>query len=244
MEDTDGNPSRLCFDKTTRDRLAKLFSNAFKGRDLSPDEIELEVTVTLHTLEQYASAIPLYEQIQPESQQRRRERIESLAAHLEGALEQLKSLDSAALGFIAWRAKDEMSKTLGTPNDFPSGLKAAIEAVSWREANISAITAFALGLRKSASELPQHSLNTSGKEYPWYSLPKELSTAMAVERLFWENGFRFTIANSGLAAECLRAVFQLGGLHIDRVDYWLKQARDHSDSMSSFNKRMQKRNEE
>lgn len=244
MEDSSGYAPRLCFDKTTRDRLTKLFRDAHKGRNLSPAEVEFEVTVILRTLEQYASAIPLYEQFQPESQQRRRERIESLAAHLEGALEQLKNLDSAALGFIAWRAKDEMSKTLGTPNDFPSGLKAAVEAVSWREANISAITAFSLGLRKSASELPQHSLNTSGKDYPWYSLPKELSTAMAVERLFWENNLSFTVSNNGFAAECLRAVFQLGGLHIDRVDYWLRQARDHSDSMSSFNKRMQKRREE
>ncbi len=71
-----------------------------------------------------------------------------------------------------------------------------------------------------------------------------MSTAMAVEKLFWDEGLRFTTSNNGLAAECLRAVYQLGGLNIDRVDYWLKKAQDHFDSMTSIVTRLRKREEE
>lgn len=77
--------------------------------------------MTLKILEGYANGIIQYQQIEPESQQRRRERIESLASHIEGAIEQLKQLDSAAFGFVAWSGFEEISKTEGMSNVFPSG---------------------------------------------------------------------------------------------------------------------------
>lgn len=225
----------LRFDDTTRSNLSEKLRNAFEKSfpNRRSEENEFEMEVTLKILEGYAYGIIQYQQIEPESQQRRRERIESLAVHIEGAIEQLKQLDSAALGFVVWRGNEEISKAEGMPNVFPSGDAATHEVYFWRESNILTMTNFALGIRKAASELPLHAINRPAEELPWYALPKEMSTAMAVEKLFWDEGLKFTTSNNGLAAECLRAVYQLGGLNIDRVDYWLKKARDHSDSMTS-----------
>lgn len=236
------HPEVLPFDDTTRDNLSeklrKAMEKTFPNR--RPEDNDFEISVILRILEGYANGITRYQQIEPESQQRRRERIESLAAHIEGAIEQLKQLDSAALGFVAWRGFEEISKAEGLPNVFSSGDAATHEVYFWRESNILAMTNFALGVRKAAAELPLHAINKPAEDLPWYALPKELSTAMAVEKLFWDEGLKFTTSNNGLAAECLRAVYQLGGLNIDRVDYWLKKARDHSDSMTSIISRLAK----
>jgi hypothetical protein len=240
------HPEDLSFDDTTRDNLSKKLREAMEKTfpNRHPDDNDFEISVILGILETQANAIILYKQIEPEGQQRRRERVESLAAHIEGAIEQLKQLDSAALGFVAWRGFEEISKAEGSPNKFPSGDAATHEVFFWRESNILAMTNFALGVRKAASELPLHAINRPAKDLPRYALPKELSIAMAVERLFWEEGLEFTTSNTGLAAACLRAVYQLGGLNIDRVDYWLRGAQDHFDSMTSFVSRQRKRKEE
>ena len=66
---------------------------------------------------------------------------------------------------------------------------------------------------------------------------------MALEREFFKLKIKFIASNSSLAAECLRAIYILGGLNIDRVDYWLKQARDHYDSQMNFIDMLRKRNE-
>lgn len=234
------HPEDLSFDDTTRGNLSEKLREAMEKTfpNRHPEYNDFEISIILRILEGYAKGIIQYQQIEPESQQRRRERVESLAAHIEGAIEQLKQLDSAALGFVAWRGFEEISKAEGLPNVFPSGDAATHEVYFWRKSNILAMTNFALGVRKAAAELPLHAINRPAEDLPWYALPKELSTAMAVEKLFWEEGLKFTISNNGLAAECLRAVYQLGGLNIDRVDYWLKKARDHFDSMTSIVSRL------
>lgn len=244
MEDPDDYTPHLRFDEATRKRLSDLFTAAYKGRDFFPDTIEFEVEVTLGLLERYAAVIPEFQKFQPEAQKRRRDRAESLAIHLEGVIEQLKQLDDAALGFLARRGFEEVSELSGQPVEFPDGIQACIEAFQWREDNIQALTAFAFGVRKALNDLPQHPLNTSGKDYPMYAVPKELFIAMSIEDLFWRQKLNFTTSDSGFAAECLRAVYQLGGLDIDRVDYWLKQARDHEDSAANFEKRRQKHYQE
>lgn len=240
------HPEVLPFDDTTREilseKLRKAMEKTFPNRHAEYNESE--ISIILKILEGHAYGITRYQQIEPESQQRRRERIESLAVHIEGVIEQLNRIDSAALGFVAWVGFREISEATGTPNEFPRGDAAIAKAYMWRESNISAMTHFALGVRKAAAILPQHAMNTSGKDSPWWSLPKELSAAMGVERLFYEQQLKFTISNSGLAAECLRAVYNLAGLEIDRVDYWLKKARDHFDSMTSCIARWRKCKEE
>lgn len=236
----------LRFDAETRNQISIKLKAAWGN--LTDDftyDLDFEVSVMVGILERTAKFILLSQEIELgiESQQRRRERIESLAANIEGAIEQLKRIDTAALGFIAWRGFEEISKAEGVPNEFPSGMKAVLNAELWRESNIPAMTNFALGIRKAIAELPLPPIRTEGKDTPLYALSKELSSAMMVERLFLENGLNFTISNNGLAAECLRAVYALAGLNIDRVDYWLKKARDHSDSMTSYNSRIRKREE-
>ncbi|SFF19578.1 hypothetical protein [Nitrosomonas sp. Nm166] len=247
MEEIDDDID-LRLDSKTRKILSRKLKEAMQATfsEELPVDYDFEVLVMVGILERTAEGILWSQEIELriENQQRRRERVESLAIHIEGAIEQLKQIDTAALGFIAWRGFEEISKAEGVPNEFPSGMEAVMNAELWRESNISAMTNFALGIRKAIAELPLLPSRNEGKDTPLYALSKELSAAVMVERLFLERGLNFTISNSGLAAECLRAVYTLAELDIDRVDYWLKKARDRYDSMTSYYSRLRKLKEE
>lgn len=243
-EDISETDDRLRFDDLTRKNLLLKLKQALQQAHSNDHfyDVEFEVSVMLKILEGFANGILLYQKIQPECQQRRRERIKSLAVNIEAAIEQLKQLDTGALGFVAWRGFEEISKAKGMLNEFPNGMEAVYKADNFLFENISKMTNFSLGIRKAADELPPHPMNTSGKDFPNWAAPIQLSTALSIERLFWVQKLKFTLSNSGLAAECLRATYQLAGLKIDRVDYWLTQARDHFDSMASADARSHIRN--
>jgi hypothetical protein len=238
---------RLRFDKETRIRLSEKLHRAIaeQGRFQRPDDIEFETNVLIGCMEGFAEFIPAIKKLQPEKQQRRQERINSLASHIEGIIEQLRGIDSVALCYSVYCGLDEIAKKDNFPNPIKYDWDFMVEVGSWKnKESIEDLATFAFGLRKAARELPKHSLNTSGKDCPWYEQGAELGTAMALERAFFKLKIKFIASNSSLAAECLRAIYILGGLNIDRVDYWLKQARDHYDSEMNFIYRLRKRNEE
>lgn len=238
---TEDQDFSLRFDASTKTRLKRKLSSSITLREpFSRDcDIEFEVNVIIKIMEGLAESIPAVERMKPEKHQRRQERINSLASHLDGIIEQIKALDTPALTYVLHSAGEE-----ATGSDQDHSLMAYYAETLKDSDEIRELKAFSLGLRKASKELPKHSLNQSGKNLPWYALGAELGTALALEKLFFENGIKFTTSNTGLAGECLSAIYTLGGLNIDRVDYWLKQAKDHHDSMTSIMKRSQKSHEE
>lgn len=241
-----GINERLRFGKETRIRLSeKLHKAIVQQRRLKrPDDIEFETDVLIGCMEGLTEFILSIKQLQPEKQQRRQERINSLASHVEGIVDQLKEIDSAALCYSIYSGLNETAKKDNLPNSIEYGLDFMFKVESIKDnENLEDLAAFALGLRKAARELPKHSLNTSGKDYPLYAQGAELGTTLGLERLFSQNKIKFIASNSSLAAECLRAIYILGSLDIDRVDYWLRQAIDHYDSSINFHRRSQKHNE-
>lgn len=249
MSDSDENLDhetyvRLRFDSETRSRLYKRLYDALqaKGRLVGHDDIDFEVEVMIGCMEGYAELLPMYDKWKPETQQRRKERINAMANHLDGIIEQIKALDSPALGYCLSKGFGEIAKVKDLSNPYESSFHAILDAEEIQENNfIEGMTAFALGVRKAAKTLPQHSGNTSGKDCDIFTQPPRLATASAMERLFIDQGIDYTITETGLAAECLRAIYTLGGLEIERVGHWLKSARDHKDSQANFLKRLQKR---
>ncbi|HMV13091.1 MAG TPA: hypothetical protein PKD88_08345 [Nitrosomonas sp.] len=229
---------RLHFDEITKARLYQLLSSAFKKKNSYNYNPDSEICLMISCFECFAEAIPESEKFLPEKQQRRQERINSLAAHIEGLINQIEALDSPALGYAIHRGCEEISNIRKIANPFQYSFDAILEAEFLRDKNnIKELKAFSLGLRKAAKDLPVHVGNTSGNNYPWYSQKSETAVALALEKSFFEAGIDFTTSNNGLAAECLRAIYDLGGLKIDRVDYWLGKAKNHRDSLFSISKR-------
>jgi hypothetical protein len=227
---------RLRFDDYTRQKLSEEFRRKITGRNYSDYHSENSSEVFLAILEGYAAAIPIFAKYKPPKQEIRKELLASLSLHLSESIDKIKKIDDAALGYALWCGFEQMAKLGNEENPLAAGMAACFEAEILRETYIKDLEAFQLGVQKAAKNLPLHSLNTSGDDCEWYSMPTELSTATAIEKLFIDNGLDFTLSESGFSAACLRAVFALGGLNIDRVSYWLKKAKNHKNSWSNFYK--------
>lgn len=235
MDTDDIPPQRLRFDELTRKRLLVSLRKAIaKNGDGQNCDERSELLVSI--LEGFSDGYHTFDKFKPESQERRRERLVSIAQNLEGIAEQLKKLDGAASEYACFLSFNELVK-LEDPNH--------ITPDTWNLADITAcasfidslpqtLAAFAVGLRFAEKTLPLHSYNTSGMDANWYSAPPQLAIALALERQFWEFGLKYTVTNTGLAANCLQAIYSCAGIEVKRVDYWLKQARDHKDSMASL----------
>jgi hypothetical protein len=51
-----------------------------------------------------------------------------------------------------------------------------------------------------------------------------------MERLMREHQLPFEANETGFAAQCIRAMFELADLDVEKVGYWIKKAIDHPDS--------------
>lgn len=231
----DGKPiwSELEFDEDTRQRLKSRFIEEFKKKHPKAfiREIEFEANVFVKILESHGNAIPELQKHTPPKQQRRKEQILSMAKALDRLVDQFKELDSAARGFAVWRGFEEVARTLKEENPLKPGMYAVEDVHEFKDDLITELSAFSLGLHNAAKELPEYDFN----------IP--LRVAIWIEHRFFENRLDYTTSETGFAAECLRAVFNLGGLQIDRVGYWLASARKHSDSMISWINDQQKHND-
>lgn len=226
------SPDRLRFDEDTRKAITDAFLKECNDDRRSDEECKDGYEVFILVLEGFAEAIQSLNRLNPPRQQRRREQIVSIANGLDKALDQIAVLDTAALGFVLWRAFEELAKHHGESNPLIPGFNAMLEADKARSVSMEEMKRFTLGVRMAAKELPEHDYNVL------------LKIALAVERQFFDHGLKFTVSNTGFAALCLRSVFSLGGQKIDRVDYWLGKARESEESMSSLLKRYAQNNPE
>ncbi len=123
----------------------------------------------------------------------------------------------------------ELSKTTGEQNPFPEDNRASYFVHAHKDDFINELQAIARGVRNAADTLPEKRDD-----------PIPLRIALQVERLFWENQFKFTTSETSFAGECLRASLGSGGLDKDRVDYWLTLAKNHHNSMTTFTRKYPK----
>lgn len=233
----------LKFDQLTKESLLARLKKAFEKSENKHDSVgRSELLISI--LEGFSESYHVFDQFKPEPQERRRDRLISIANHLKGIVDQLRMLDGAAAEYACFLSFNELLKLEKPDHVTPDTwtFDDMVACASFNDSLPETLTAFENGIRAAEKALPLHSYNTSGKYANWYSAPPQLSMALALERQFWEFGLKFTITNTGLAADCLRAIYKHTEIKadpddkFDRVDYWLKQARDHKDSMFNFMK--------
>lgn len=227
----DVEDQELAFDNITEDRIKSLFIECLKDTKPShlPEwffldtELDYEAEIFIRILENFATAIPMFEKYNSPKQQKRREAIRSMGLALLKSINQFEQIDSAARGFVFWRATEEMANVTGETNPFNNDMRTSYWIHHHKDDVIKELKAFAKGIQKAADELPEAE-----------EKPIELRTALAIERQFSNYRLKFTTSETGFSAECLRAVLNLGGINKDRVGYWLKEARNHPESMTTL----------
>lgn len=193
-------------------------------------------------IERWGGSIPDFLAIEPPIHKTRQRAIDSFVKGIEKMDAALAELDSSALGWLYANVVDKLAceGLQVSPDDGGmismrnNHIQAMVEAGELR-AELRRMARSVADAATEARETLQQSERVEND--PRTKMAKEL------ERLITENGIEFSIAENGFPAQCLRAVFELGGLEIEKVSYWLKKAADDPDSYANFRQRMQEKTE-
>lgn len=238
-----GTRYELQFTKEQRAELKRAYLRARpprSGQILGVDNNEFEADVFVRTVEEWAKAIGLFEAITPDNQKERKRAMESVKASLTKLDQALAELDSSALGYWYGHVVDALAKSVTqvseTENRLSSmldnPLRAAVEAGEFRQELREILKVVVEATTAATDTLPK---------YDHTENDVRLKTAMRLERLIIEHGIPFNSSETGFAAICLRMMFELAGVEVEKVSYWLKKAEDHPDSYARFLQRLRDR---
>ncbi len=237
-------PQRLRFDDLTRGRLLERLRKAIikSGNNYDCDR-RSELLVSI--FEGFSESNISLSRYALERQDRRRERLASIASHIEAIQMQLSLLDDAAKEYTCFICFNELIRAENPNHKTPDtyNLEDMLASASLNELLPQLLRAYSSGIKEAERSLPFHSNNQSGKDLPWYKVKPQLALALALEKAFFDHRIKYSTTLTGLAAECLRAIYSHSSFEVDRVDYWLKQAKDHHDSMASVVKRHKRQDE-
>lgn len=191
-------------------------------------------------VEGWIDAIPLFQAIAPEPQKARTRTLESVANALMKLDQSLGELDSGALGYWYAKVVDTLAlegiqvsaadDRITSMQEHP--LRAVVEAGELRQAlrKVFAVTVSATQAAKA--ELPKFDRTESDVR---------LMTALQLERLVLEHQIAFETKESGFAAMVLQMIFEVAGIEVEKVGYWLgralKDERSHAKWLQSLHDR-------
>lgn len=225
----------LQFTPEQRTELKRVYIAARPGRNI--DVIESEALVFVRVIESWAAAIDDFHSLTPDTQKERKRTFGSIGLSVMKLDQSLAELDSEALGYWYGHVVDALAISglrLSEADNRMSSmlnhhLRAVVEGGELRKELRAVIGVIAKATECASEGLPKHNHAENDPR---------LMTAKALERLIIENGIPFDSTETGFAAITLRAMFDLAGLDIEKVSYWLKKVEDDPDSYARFLLRM------
>lgn len=195
------------------------------------DDRHYQAELFVRILEGFGASIPTTVAIEPPPQKERQRKFDSVSNAFAKLVDSLNALDSAALGWLFSTVEEKAAEAGMTLR--PSGPDVvSLKRLPFRAQVEAGELRAELGLLASTVGA---AISQAGK-----SLPKadrddpRLGIAFAIERQMFEHRIPFTTTDTGFAAECLRAVCDLGELDTERVSYWLKKADETPDDERPF----------
>lgn len=228
----------LEFTDEQADELKRAYKEAAGDRLYADDDSEVFVS----TLQSWGAGIPDLISVEPPIQKNRQRAIDSFVNAIEKMDVALADLDSGALGWLYANVVDKLSKNGVCIGPYDGGMvsmrnhpqQAMVEAGEMR-AELRKLAGWVVDAATEArNTLP---LSERVENDP------RLMTAKALERQIIENVIEFSTSETGFPAQCLRAMFELGGLDVEKVSHWLKKVAEDPDSYAKFRQRMQEKSE-
>jgi len=219
-------PQRLTFKakgfaEEVRRSFIREYRNRWQGSHIIPSAESRDADIFLRRLEGLASTHASSQASKSPSRQSRKEQLNALGKRLANLADDLDRLDSGAAGFWLHKLSERVEVRTADGRVFPAtpeGLSPAHFAV--------ALTREITPLMAKAST----AAFAAAKTLPADDVKVDLDVALGIARLFFEHQFDYTTSETGFAALCLRAVFDLARSPKDRADYWLTKARDSDNS--------------
>ncbi len=201
------------------------------------ERIGVEARVFVGVLESWGDSIQLFSERKPEPQKDRTRSMQKINIGLMKIDEALAELDSGALGYWYAHIADATARSGYQLSESDSSivsmvnepLRAIVESGEFRQTLRQLVTAWVEATTQASETLPK---------FDHHEHDDRLTRAKALERLVIEHQIPFETSETGFPAQCLRAVFDLGGLEVEKVSYWLKKVADDPDSFARFLDRM------
>jgi hypothetical protein len=201
---------------------------------------EQEASIFVRIIEGWAASIDLFQASIPPEQKTRVRAIKAVGAALVKLDDALAALDSDALGFLYAALADDLA-TVGLGPEVIEGrptamvddrLRAAAEAGEGRKTLRFIISRAVNASTRAAKELP---LIDRAETDPRFVAVQHL------ERLMLEHQLPFEANETGYAAQCVRAMFELADAQVEKVGYWIRKAIDHPRSHARWLKQIRDR---
>ena len=226
----EAHPDMRALDVNHLDRLP------YDARSIK-ERITDEADVFVGTIEHWADEFGSKEIAHQKQRQRT---ITQISTKLEGLDQVFADLDSQALGFWYANVVDALAKAglqiSDSDNRFASMLsqpiRAIVEAGEFRQTLRHLIGEIVAATNATAETLPAAERIETDERF---------TIARGLERHFVRSRLHFESSETSFAAVCLRAIFDLAGVEVEKVSYWLKKAKDHPDSEARFLQRMRDR---
>lgn len=231
---------RLIFTDEQRAELVRRYLETRPiGRDDKTFDPSWEAEAFARTVECYADDCQRFAAITPAVQKDRERQLESVQSALERLDKALSGLDSQALAFWYANVADGLAGLVQLSNadgQIVSMLnhetRATVEAGELRQKIRLVVDITVAATAAARDDLPKHDHVAND----W-----RRQTTFAIERLILERGLPFEETETGFAAHVLRAVFDLAGVQVEHVAYWLKEVAHHPDSYARFVQKMRDR---
>ena len=193
-------------------------------------------------IERWGGSIPDFLAIEPPIHKTRQRAIDSFVKGIEKMDAALAELDSSALGWLYANVVDKLAceGLQVSPDD--GGM------ISMRNNHIQAMVEAGelrgrlRRIASSAAEAAANARDTLPKSERVENDPR-FKMAQYLERQIIEEGIAFSTNETGFAAQCLRAIYELGGLEVEKVGSWLKKAADAPDSFTNSRQQMRNKTE-
>ncbi len=231
---------KLEFTKSQRDELKTGYlDNRQSGNGrFSQDDMDSEATVFVRTIEAWAGAENYFEASVPDEQKARKNTLKSVKVAVEKLDQALNELDSEAMGYLYAHLVDGLAvsgvQLSADDNKMTSmlneHLRAVVEGGEMRKTIRALASTIVDATNKASNSLPK---------YDHVANDPRLRMAKQMERFMFEHQLPFEARDSGFAVQCLRAMFELAGIDVEKPGYWIKKAIDDPDSHARWIERMQ-----
>ena len=231
---TDHGDGRITYERHFTEAQAKKLEEAYIANRPPVEGFYLpgwadEASVFVRIIEGWAASIELFKAIAPPDQKARTRSLNSVANALTKLDQALAMLDSGALGYLYANVAEALA-TAGFHSD-----EADNRLVSLMENPALAVAEAGEGrkiLRTVIAEVVE-ATNSASKDLPTFDHIENdprLGVVRQLERLMREHQLPFEANETGFAAQCVREMFDLADVEVEKVGYWIKKAIDHPDS--------------
>lgn len=235
--DEDDIEYRLEFTDGQRAVLERAYLEAQKASGVPKSYDNREARLFVRLIEDWPGYLLQLQASEPNSQKERGRALDAVGNAITKLDQSLAALDSAALGYWYAHVADALARSgfqlSEADNQMTSMIKhpmrAMVEGGETRKELRAMVEVVVKATMEAKDSLPK---------FERVEQDPRMVQARQLEDLLGRHKITFDTSETGFPAKCLRTIFDIAGVEVEKVSYWLKKAEEHPDSWAKFAKKI------